>query len=204
MIGFADEQTPLRVLVKPLPGQVERALRILDPKPYVNAMRRAINKTAKPHGVAAIGRIVVETLNISVTDAKKTVTVKEATNNELTATLTVGRKAISLEKFPTKQLKAGASVRVWKDQPAQMLKSAFKRGIGRVPVVERKLTAGPGSKRVGRGPFTFRYGPNVITAIAGNKRHEGDIGRIEDDLSETLAKNIDSQIDFEQSKMIYA
>ncbi len=182
----------MRFTITPNQTLLNFALETLKPKPYRIAMQAAISRTLTT-GTAQLSRIVGKSLNMKIGDIKKTLTTKRPNFDRLEGSITADRQPVNLAYFDPKQQKAGVRVKPWKDRPAQLMKSTFKMTQGRSPVYERQLSAGPGSKRAGRFPLQMRYGPNVITAIAGNKRHEGDMEEIEVDLSETLNKNMESQ-----------
>lgn len=177
------------------PAQFARARALLDPVSLAIAQQAAVSDTVTT-GRALVARKIVETLNMKVGDAKKQISIKRGSFRDPTGTISVKRKPMNLKHFHPVQLKQGVRVKIWKDRPAQLLKGTFKitKG-GAVPVYERALTAGPGSKRVKRYPTVMRYGPTAVTALTGNKKHAGIAEIVALDLSNTLAKNMNSQID---------
>ncbi len=215
MLEFTDELINIRFAVSPNRAQIEAATALLNPKHYKIAMQRAIRLTLTT-GRAQMARIVAKTLDMRVTDIKDNIVTKAPSFEKLEGSFIADRHPVNLAYFNPKttgekmvalgrtrrgrgtvrqvRMAAGVSVKPWKDQPAQLLRSTFKMTRGRSPVYERELSGGPGSKRAPRFPLQMRYGPNVITAIAGNKRHEGDEEEINIDLSDTLTKNVDSQL----------
>lgn len=171
-----------------------RARAVLSPAQYTIAMQAAISDTIRT-GKAQVARIVVENVHMKVGDVKRLITTKKSSFAKLEGIIAVSRKSVDLGSFPSTQLKKGVKVRIWKDQKGELLRSTFKLAKGRNPIYERKLTAGPKSKRVGRLPLLRRKGPSAVGVIVGNRKRGGIGDDIVLDLSETLAKNVRSQID---------
>lgn len=177
-------------------AQIARAQALLDPKEYKRGMQAAVARTIRT-GQTRVNKAIRETVNLKRSDVEKLITLKLPSYEKLEGKISIVRKPVPLKEFNPKQAKKGVRVKVWKDQPAQVLRGTFiqrtpKSRAGAIGVLERQRVGG--GKRAARFPTNLRFGPTAITALEGNKKHAGVIGEISVDLSGVLEKNIESQI----------
>lgn len=178
-------------------AQIARAQALLDPKQYRVAMQAAVSRTIST-GQTRVNKAIRETVNLKRSDVAKLITLKRPSYDNLQGKISIVRKPVPLKEFNPKEAKKGVRVKVWKDQPAQVLKGTFiqrtpRSRAGAIGVLERQRIGG--GKRARRFPTNLRFGPTAITALEGNKKRAGILPAVSVDLTDVLAKNIDSQID---------
>lgn len=112
-------------------------------------LRIAINETLKATGTQ-VARIVTEELTAKVSVVKKAVRPRRAKNTELKAILTVKKeKKLPLKEFQARHIKKGVSYKINKREGTKLLPGAFQGGK-------------PGKK-------TARWSKNVMMRVGASK-----------------------------------
>lgn len=191
-------------------AQFARAAALLDPVAMAIASQAAVSDTIRT-GRALVARRIGEKIALPIGEIKKQIDVKRGSFRDPTGIISIRRVPVPAILFKPTQTRRGVTVRMWKGGKRELLRGAFLHTVGaktggktstarklkvsrggRDIVAERKGTQG---NRVPRTPLVQRYGPAVITGVTGNKGHRGAQEAITVDLSETLTKNMASQID---------
>ena len=156
------------------------------------AVSAAVNRTLSTGRSRIVKRIRAE-VAIKAKDAREAIRLRKATAAKPEGFIVISKKPIPLYDFGAKQGKGGVTVKVRKAGGRETLKGTFiaKMRSGHVGVFERKLTGGPGSKRVKRLPIRERFGPSLLVVF------EGAPGVAAEEiaaLGDVLQKNLDSQV----------
>lgn len=165
------------------------------------AITSAVNKTLTTGRSMVVKRLAAE-INLKQKEIRDTIGIKKATYDTLQGVITISRKGISLMKFAPKpsapvlnrtalmKLK-GVSVKTRRGKGRELLAHTFvaRMKSGHVGVFERK---GRGTNRTKRLPLHERFGPTPQGVF---EKAPGITTDVMSGLTDTLAKNLDSQID---------
>lgn len=198
--------------------QLKRVKRLLKetPKAMPRVMSRSINRTLTT-GRKVVSQEVRKEVNIKAKVAKDAISLTRATRQRIRGEVNIRRKPIPLREFGARKTKKhGVSVKVRKKGPRKKLRGTFivdSRGghvferqpntpskgatpaqIKRAIALRRRF----GDNRTNRLPIIKRFGPTLIGVF---ENAPGVARKVLNDMDSTLAKNINSQVDFELSKL---